>query len=70
MGEQTVSKLNQLEKDLPEGLLVTAAWLEKRGYYGSLRKKYVDQGWLEQPAYHHRQCPAGAQVPVASGPPQ
>jgi hypothetical protein len=50
MSEQAASKLNQLEKDLPEGLLVDAAWLEKHGYYGSLRKKYVDSGWLEQPA--------------------
>ncbi len=59
MGTQKVSKLNQLEKDLPEGLLVDAAWLEKRGYYGSLRKKYVDLGWLEQPAYRVYRRPRG-----------
>lgn len=59
MGEQTASKLNQLQKELPEGLLVTAAWLEKRGYYGSLRKKYVDLGWLEQPAYRVYRRPRG-----------
>lgn len=51
MSEQKTSKLNQLEQELPEGLLVDAAWLEKRGYYGSLRKKYVQQGWLEQPTH-------------------
>lgn len=51
MSERKFRKLNQLEKDLPEGLLVDSGWLEKRGYYGSLRKKYVDLGWLEQPAH-------------------
>jgi Transcriptional regulator, AbiEi antitoxin, Type IV TA system/Transcriptional regulator, AbiEi antitoxin N-terminal domain len=60
MGQQNVSKLNQLEKELPEGLLVDAAWLEKRGYYGSLRKKYVDLGWLEQPAHRVYRRPRGA----------
>lgn len=51
MDERFGGKLNQLEKDLPEGLLVDAAWLEKKGYYGSQRKQYVDRGWLEQPAH-------------------
>ncbi len=51
MSEQNSSKINRLEKELPEGLLVDAAWLEARGYYGSLRKQYVDNGWLEQPAH-------------------
>jgi hypothetical protein len=60
MSEQTSGKLNQLNKELPEGLLVDAAWLEKRGYYGSLRKKYVDLGWLEQPAYRVYRRPRGA----------
>jgi hypothetical protein len=50
MSVETGSKLNRLERELPEGLLVDAAWLEKRGYYPSLRKKYVDLGWLVQPA--------------------
>lgn len=36
-----------------------AAWLEKRGYYGSLRKKYVDFGWLEQPAHRVYRRPRG-----------
>lgn len=59
MGEQNLSKLNQLEKQLPEGLLVDSAWLEQRGYYGSLRKKYVDLGWLEQPARSVYRRPRG-----------
>lgn len=59
MSEQNVRKLNQLEKQLPEGLLVDAAWLEKHGYYGSLRKKYVDLGWLEQAARSVYRRPRG-----------
>lgn len=59
MSAQNAGKLNRLEKDLPEGLLVDAGWLEKRGYYGSLRKKYVDLGWLEQPAYRVYRRPRG-----------
>ncbi len=59
MSEQKPSKLNQLERELPEGLLVDAAWLEKHGYYGSLRKKYVDLGWLEQPTYRVYRRPRG-----------
>jgi hypothetical protein len=50
MSEQRFKKLNQLERALPEGLLVDAAWMEDKGYYGSLRKKYLAAGWLEQPA--------------------
>jgi hypothetical protein len=50
MSEPKYQKLNQLEQDLPEGLLVDAAWLEQKGYYGSLRSKYLAAGWLEQPA--------------------
>ena len=50
MSEQRYKKINQLEQDLPEGLLVDAAWLEQKGYYGSLRSKYLAAGRLEQPA--------------------
>lgn len=60
MSEQRTSKLNQLEREFPEGLVVDAAWLEKRGYYGSLRKKYVQLGWLEQPAHRVYCRPRGA----------
>lgn len=42
-------KLNRLEKALPEGLLVDAAWLERKGYSRALRSQYVSAGWLEQP---------------------
>ena len=43
-------KLNQLERLLPEGLLVDAAWMEKHGYSRALRSHYVANGWLVQPA--------------------
>lgn len=43
-------KLNHLQKTLPEGLLIDAAWLEREGYSRALRSQYVSAGWLEQPA--------------------
>ena len=46
---RTQTKLNWLEKHLPEGLLVDAAWLTQHGYSTSLRSQYVASGWLEQP---------------------
>ncbi len=50
MTMQISGKLNQLEHDLPEGLVVDAHWLTKHGYSTSLRSQYVSAGWLEQPA--------------------
>ncbi len=50
MGEQNTPRLNRLEQDLPEGLLVDGAWLEKRGYASNLRTYYANNGWLSQPA--------------------
>lgn len=47
---QNGKKLNSLDRNLPEGLLVEASWLERHGYSGSLRNQYVHAGWLEQPA--------------------
>lgn len=40
--------LNQLAKDLPEGLVVDAAWLDEHGIASNLRAYYVKAGWLEQ----------------------
>jgi hypothetical protein len=50
MAKPNHGKLNQLDKTLPEGLLVDAAWMERHGYSSSLRSQYVSAGWLEQPA--------------------
>jgi Transcriptional regulator, AbiEi antitoxin, Type IV TA system/Transcriptional regulator, AbiEi antitoxin N-terminal domain len=50
MGIQTKEKLNRLQRSLPEGLIVDAAWLEEHGYSRALRKKYVAHGWLDQVA--------------------
>jgi hypothetical protein len=49
MAKQTDQKLNQLERELPEGLLVDASWLQKHGYSTSLRSQYLSAGWLQQP---------------------
>lgn len=49
MTEQKTSKINQLEQELPEGLLVDSAWLEAKGIASNLRSYYVKSGWLEQP---------------------
>lgn len=43
------TKLHRLQQ-LPDGMLVDAAWLERRGYSRSLRSHYVKTGWLNQPA--------------------
>ncbi|ATQ69089.1 MULTISPECIES: type IV toxin-antitoxin system AbiEi family antitoxin domain-containing protein [Methylosinus] len=59
MSEQNAGKLNQLERLLPEGLLVDSAWLTARGYSTSLRAKYVASGWLEQPARRVYRRPRG-----------
>lgn len=50
MTVRTGTKLNRLLHDIPEGLFVDSAWLEKRGYSRSLRNQYVHAGWLERPA--------------------
>jgi hypothetical protein len=59
MREQKTGKLNRLERLLPEGLLVDAAWLSAHGYSTSLRAKYVASGWLEQPARRVYRRPRG-----------
>ena len=54
-------KLNQLQQ-LPDGALVDAAWLERRGYSSSLRSQYVKAGWLNPPAprvYRRGNSPLG-----------
>lgn len=50
MAEQFQKKLNRLQRELPEGLLVDAAWMERHGYSSSLRSQYVSAGWLISPA--------------------
>lgn len=59
MTTQTDTKLNQLRRELPEGLLVDAAWLADHGYSTSLRSQYVSSGWLEQPARRVYRYPRG-----------
>lgn len=50
VGTQNQYKLNWLQRSLPEGLVADAAWLEKNGYSGALRNKYVTHGWLDRVA--------------------
>src|ERR1035441_3803811 len=52
-----------MQQSLPEGLLADAAWLEKNGYSGALRQKYVAHGWLDQVArgVYRRPAPELAQ---------
>ena len=53
------NKLKSLIQGVPSGLLVDTAWLERRGYYCSLRNHYVSNGWLEQPARGVYRMPGG-----------
>jgi hypothetical protein len=39
-----------LQLNLPEGLVVDAAWLQRHGYPSALRSKYVGHGWLDRVA--------------------
>jgi Transcriptional regulator, AbiEi antitoxin, Type IV TA system/Transcriptional regulator, AbiEi antitoxin N-terminal domain len=50
MRQQNKGKLNWLQHNLPEGLVVDSAWLQGRGYSSALRSKYAGRGWLEQVA--------------------
>jgi transcriptional regulator with AbiEi antitoxin domain of type IV toxin-antitoxin system len=60
MAKRKKGKLNSLGHHLPEGLLVDAAWLSKKGYSTSLRSQYVAGGWLEQPARQVYRRPRGS----------
>lgn len=46
MGSHTQGKLNWLQYNLPEGLVVDAGWLERHSISRQLRHKYVTNGWL------------------------
>jgi hypothetical protein len=50
VGKQNQEKFNWLQRSLPDGLVADAKWLEKNGYSGALRKKYVAHGWLDRVA--------------------
>lgn len=48
MGTPKGRKLNWLQVNLPEGLLVDASWLDRKGFSRGLRRKYVAHGWLDR----------------------
>ena len=60
MAMRKYDKLNQLDRELPEGLLVDAAWLSTKGYSAALRSQYVSAGRLQQPAGRVYRRPRGA----------
>jgi hypothetical protein len=55
---QHEGKLNWLQRNLPEGLVVDAAWLAGHGYSRPLLSHYTKNGWLYQPArgVYRRAC--------------
>src|SRR5712691_5352069 len=57
---QRKQHLNLLEKQLPEGLLVTSPWLIRHGYSRQLLSHYVRTGWLQQPTRGVYQRPRGS----------
>ncbi len=54
-----MGKLKQLERLLPEGVLVDSAWFSVRDYFTSLRFQYIGSGRLEQPAPRVYRRPRG-----------
>jgi len=60
MAGQQTQHLNLLEKQLPEGLLVTSSWLIRHGYSRQLLNHYVRSGWLRQPTRGVYQRPRGS----------
>lgn len=58
--KRSETKLNALDRDLPEGLLVDAAWLGSHGFSTSLRSQYVAAGRLEQPVRRVYRRPRGS----------
>lgn len=59
MTKQNKGKLNWLEANLPEGLVVDSAWLAKHDYSTALRSQYVKAGWLERPGPQVYRRPRG-----------
>ena len=47
MKYQKRTKLNILQRLVPEGLLADAAWFTRKGYPSSLRSRYLASGWLK-----------------------
>lgn len=60
MVERKARRLNQLERELPEGLLVDAAWMTRHGVPTNLRSHYVARQRLEQPIRRVYRRPRGS----------
>lgn len=59
MSKDFSGKLNHLQRELPEGLVVDSAWLKARGYSAQLCRKYVTNGWLERLTHGVYRKPGG-----------
>lgn len=59
MSKEFSGKLNQLQRELPEGLVVDSTWLKARGYSAQLCRKYVTNGWLERLTHGVYRKPGG-----------
>ncbi len=59
MAVQSDKNVNRLNRLLPEGLVVDAAWMTRHGYSTSLRNQYVKSGWLKQPVARVYKRPRG-----------
>jgi hypothetical protein len=46
MSSQTTTKINQLLKEFPTGTVATQPWLDSRGVYRQLTRRYISSGWL------------------------
>lgn len=60
MGTPKGRKLNWLQLNLPEDLLVDASWLDRKGFSRALRRKYVAHGWLNRVARSLYRRPASS----------
>jgi hypothetical protein len=60
MAGQRTQLLHQLEKQLPERLVVTSSWLIRHAYSRQLLSHYVRTGWLRQPTRGVYQRPRGS----------
>ena len=59
MSMEKPKKLNQLQRLLPDGLVVSAGWLKRKGYSSPLLSRYLQNGWLEQPVKGVYRRPGG-----------
>lgn len=60
MTRKNTSKINQLIKDIPNGVLLTSQWLQEHNVTNKLAWWYVHSGWLEKVAHKLYKKPGGS----------